>query len=41
MSTDETWTGRQVDATPELWTTHLGLGLQAWLEDLRAGAVHP
>ncbi|BBY85717.1 SRPBCC family protein [Mycolicibacterium tokaiense] len=41
VSTEETWTGRQVDATPELSTTHLGLGLQAWLEDLRAAAVDP
>ena len=41
VSTEETWTGRQVDATPELSTTHLARGLQAWLEDLRAAAVHP
>jgi hypothetical protein len=41
VSTEETWTGSQVDATPELSTAHLGFGLEAWLEDLRAAAVQP
>ncbi|MEV7288589.1 SRPBCC family protein [Streptomyces sp. NPDC093252] len=36
--TEETWTGAQVEADVPLSTAYLGMGLEAWLGDLKAAA---
>jgi len=38
VRTEETHTGPQVDANPELATQLLGLGLEAWVKDLKTTA---
>ncbi|MFE2041914.1 SRPBCC family protein [Streptomyces sp. NPDC059477] len=38
VHTEETWTGEQVEADVPLATQYLGMGLEAWLADLKAAA---
>ncbi|MEV8373082.1 SRPBCC family protein [Kribbella sp. NPDC056861] len=40
VRTEETWNGAQVEADTALSTTMLGMGLEAWLNDLKAAAEH-
>lgn len=41
VRTEETWTGAQVEAMPELSRQFLGQGLEAWLTDLKTAAEKP
>ncbi|MEU9336162.1 SRPBCC family protein [Streptomyces sp. NPDC048290] len=38
VHTEETWTGEQVEADVALSTQYLGMGLEAWLRDLKSAA---
>ncbi|MFJ4685051.1 SRPBCC family protein [Streptomyces sp. NPDC091377] len=38
VHTEETWTGDQVEADIPTATEHLGMGLEAWLRELKAAA---
>lgn len=38
VHTEETWTGEQVEADVLLATEMLGMGLEGWLDDLKAAA---
>jgi hypothetical protein len=40
VRTEETWNGAQVEVDPALSTEILGMGLEGWLNDLKAAAEH-